>query len=130
MTYRNQKKVFKFLVLGAFPTAGGGFSRLGNGVKGCPACIYKRGFYFQYACKFLSLLFSGRITLKVISHYFHHYLFKIYRCIQEHLKKKKYSLFLQYCCAPLFLHLKQWQTTNEAVSLTQVRYASKPRNPE
>lgn len=130
MTNRKQKKGFKYSLLGVFLTAGGSFSSLSNGEKGCPACIFKRWHFFQHTWKFLSLLLSGRITLKTILNYFRHYLTRVCEYANEHFLKVKWRLFRKYRCAPLFLHLKQWQNTNEAVSLSQILYVSKPRNPE
>lgn len=82
------------------------------------------------AYKVLYVPLSGRITLKVIFYYFHHYIFKVYKCINQHFEKPKCVLFHQYRLAPLFLHLKQWQIANETESLIQLHYAEKPRNPE
>jgi hypothetical protein len=78
----------------------------------------------------LSLFLSGHITLKVIFYHFHHYIFKVYKYSSPHFEKPKRVLFEQYPGAPLFLHLKQWRIANEAESLIQIQYATKPRNPE
>ena len=77
-----------------------------------------------------SLFLSGHITLKVIFYHFHHYLFKVYKYSSPHFEKPTGSFIHCYRHAALFLHLKQWCITNEAVSLIQVHYAEKPRNPE
>jgi hypothetical protein len=81
-------------------------------------------------CRFLSLFLSGRITLKVIFYYFHHYIFKVYKYSSHHFEKPNRALFQQYRAAPIFLHLKQWRIANEAESLILIQYATKPRNPE
>jgi hypothetical protein len=78
----------------------------------------------------VSLFLSGSLTLKVIFYYFHHYLFKAYKCINEHFEKPKRVLFYRYRCTPLFLHLSQWQIANETESLIQLHYAQIKRNPE
>lgn len=85
---------------------------------------------FHYITGLVSLFLSGRITLKVISYHFHNYLFKIYKYPSPHFEKPTGSFIHCYRHAALFLHLKQWCITNEAVSLIQVHYAEKPRNPE
>jgi hypothetical protein len=78
----------------------------------------------------LSLFRSGRITLKVIFYYFHHYLFKIYIFPRPHFEKPNRVLFQQYSCTPLSLHLGQWHIANETESLIQLHYARIKRNPE
>ena len=78
----------------------------------------------------LYLFLSGIITLKTIFYHFHHYITKAYKCINQHFEKPNRSLFQQYRCFPLFLHLGQWQASNEEESLIQVHYAAKPKNPE
>lgn len=80
--------------------------------------------------RLLSLFLSGRITLKVIFYYFHNYLFKVYKYSTPHFEKPVGSFIHCYRHVAVFLHLKQWCITNEAVSLIQVHYAEKPRNPE
>lgn len=86
--------------------------------------------WFQYISRLASLFLSGRITLKVTFFHFSKYIFKSYKCINRHFEKPKKVLFHQYRCTPLFLHLKQWCITNEAVSLIQLHYARIKRNPE
>jgi hypothetical protein len=78
----------------------------------------------------VSLFLSGRLTLKVIFYYFHHYLFKVYKCINENFEKPNSVLFQEYRCTPLFLHLGQWHIANETESLIQLHYAQIKRNPE
>lgn len=99
------------------------------GKKEDPKCIFKRRYSFLYISRLVSLLLCGRITLKVIFYYFYHYIFKIYKCINQHFEEPNRVLFQQYRCTPLFLHLKQWHTANEAESLLVVQYATKPKNP-
>jgi hypothetical protein len=77
----------------------------------------------------LYLLFSGIITLKTIFNHFQNYIFKRYNCINQQFEKPNRVLFHQYRCTPLFLHLNQWRTANEAESLIMVQYAMKPKNP-
>jgi hypothetical protein len=84
---------------------------------------------FLHVLRFFLLLLSGSITLKVIFSHFHNYIFKAYKRINPHFEKPTSTLFQPYQCAPLFLHLKQWQVAN-AVSLIQLHYAQKPKNPE
>ena len=83
-----------------------------------------------FVWRFLYLFFPGTITLKTIFNYFRNYIFKKYQTINEHFEKPYRSPFQQYRIAPLFLHLKQWRNANEAESLIQVQYATKPKNPE
>jgi hypothetical protein len=78
----------------------------------------------------VSLFLSGRLTIKVIFYYFHHYLFKAYKCINRHFEKPSSVLFKQYRIAPLVQLLKQWRTSNEAEILIQIHYALIKRNPE
>lgn len=121
--------VVKYLHTGVFLVIDGGFSSLSNGEKGVPVCVFKRRFSFQYVLNFVSLFLSCRITLKAIFNHFHNYLFKVYKCINQHIEKPVSALFKQYRIAPLFLHLKQWCITNQTESLMVVQYATKPKNP-
>lgn len=91
---------------------------------------YQTIFSNAVAYKVLYVLLSGRITLKVIFCYFHHYLFKVYKYSSRHFEKPNRVLFQQYRCTPLFLHLNQWQIANETESLIQLHYARIKRNPE
>lgn len=92
--------------------------------------IFKRQYSFLYVSGIASLFLSGRITLKVIFYYFHHYIFKVYKYSSPHFEKPTCS-FIHRCRYALhFLHLKQWEVSNETESLIQVHYAEKPRNPE
>jgi hypothetical protein len=77
----------------------------------------------------LYLFISGTITLKTIFNYFQHYIFNRYKFINRRFEKPGSVLFQKYRIAPLFLHLKQWQTANEVESLIVVHYAMKPKNP-
>jgi hypothetical protein len=120
----------KVLLKGLIFIIGWGFSRLSELEKDCPACIFKRRSSFQYVLSLLSLFLSGRITLKVVFYYFHHYLFKVYKCINQHFEKPNQVLFQKYRCTPLVLHLSQWQIANETESLIQLHFAQIKRNPE
>ena len=119
-----------YLHAGIFLVIGGGFSSFSNGKKDVPACIFKRRSSFQYVLSLLFLFLSGRITLKVIFYYFHNYLFKVYKCINQHFGKPNQVLFQKYRCTPLSLHLSQWQIANETESLIQLHFAQIKRNPE
>jgi hypothetical protein len=77
----------------------------------------------------LFLFLPSPIKVKTTSH-FPKYLFKLYKCINQHFEKPNQVLFQKYRCRPLSLHLNQWQIANEAESLIQIQYATKPRNPE
>ena len=92
--------------------------------------LFKERYLFNYLSELVSLFLSGRITLKVIFYYFHHYLFEVYKCINENFEKPNSVLFQEYRCTPLFLHLGQWHIANEAESLIQLHYARIKRNPE
>ena len=124
------KTIVKYLHAGVFLVIDGGFSSLSNEEKDCPACIFKRQSSFQYISRLVSLFLSGRITLKVIFYYFHHFIFKVYRYSSRYFEKPNRVLFEQYPGTLFFLHLKQWRIANEAVSLIQIQYSTKPRNPE
>lgn len=80
--------------------------------------------------RFLSLLVSGTITLKIIFRYFRHYISTKYRCINEYFEKPGCLSFQKYPCLPPFFNLNQWCIANEHVSLEQVLYAQEPRDPE
>jgi hypothetical protein len=92
--------------------------------------IFKERYLFNYLSKLVPQFLSGRITLKVIFYYFHHYLFKVYKYSNRYFGKPTGSFIHCYRHAALFLHLKQWCITNEAVSLIQLHYARIKRNPE
>lgn len=113
-----------------FIIANENFSNLNNRRKSNPACIFKRRHSFQYVCSFLLLFLSGRITLKIIFYHFQHYITKAYKCITPHFEKPNRVLFYQYRCAPLSLHLSQWQMANETESLIHLHYMQIKRNPE
>ena len=107
-----------------------GFSSLSNWEKSCPTCNFKHLDSFRYVPRFAFLFLAGRITLKVIFYYFHHYLFKVFKYPSPHFEKPNHVLFKQYRCTPLFLHLNQWQIANETESLIQLHFAQIKRNPE
>jgi hypothetical protein len=93
----------------------------------------RQGYFHQSLLRLWGLLYlflSGTITLKVIFYHFHNYIFKKYQTLNELFEKPYRSPFQHYRIAPLFLHLKQWRNANEAESLIQVQYATKPKNPE
>lgn len=100
-----------------------------NRRKGC-STIFKGIYLYNYLSKLVFLFFSCRITLKVIFYHFHNYLFKVYKCINQHFEKPYSLLLQQHRSCPLFLHLKQWLVVNEKKSLMELHYAQIKRNPE
>jgi hypothetical protein len=105
-------------------------SSFSNREKGGFRRIFKRRYSFLCISGLASLFLSGHVTLKVIFYHFHHYIFKVYKYSSRHFEKPNRVLFAQYPGVPHFLHLKQWRIANEAESLIQIQYATKPRNPE
>lgn len=76
------------------------------------------------------LFLSGRITLKVIFYYLHHFIFKVYTCSSRYFEKPAGSFVHRYRHVAASLRLKQWCINNEAVSLIHLHYAKIKRNPE
>lgn len=129
MEIKNQVKMFSSVQEGSVLFAGGGILypiKMGR----FQVCILSRRNLYLFTCRFLFLFLSGNITLKVIIHYFHNYLFNLNNLINVHFEKPVCLLFLKYPCSPLSLQLEQWKIDNEHQSLILVRYAREPRDPE
>ena len=69
MTNKSYEKIIKYLHADVFLIAGGRFSNLSNGEKGCPVCVFKRSYLFLSPWRFLFLLFSGIIIFQAL--FFH-----------------------------------------------------------